>query len=83
VWSVQTIHAEVGWIGLAVNGAPMATGREYILIRRVQVNRLVLNEVQIPGAKCVLNSHSSISRALWSLRGRSYIHCGYNPDGYN
>jgi len=27
VWSVQTNHAEVGWIGLAVSGAPVANGR--------------------------------------------------------
>jgi len=83
VWSVQTNHASVGWIGLAISGAPMATGRGYILIRGVHVNRFKLNQVQNPGGKCVLISHSSISRALWSLHGPGYIHCGYNRDGYN
>jgi len=49
----------------------------------LQVNRFVLNQVQKPGGKCILISHSSISRALWCLRGPGYIHCGYNRDGYN
>jgi len=38
VWSVQTNHAQVGWIGLAVSGAPIGG---YMLIRGVQVNRFV------------------------------------------
>jgi len=62
---VQTNHASVGWIGLAVSGAPIANGRGYILIRGIQVNCFVLNQVQTPGGKCVLISYSSISRALW------------------
>ena len=83
MWSVQTNHAKVGWVGLAISGAPIANGRGYILIRGVQVNRLVLNQVQKPGGKCVLISHSSIYRALWCLRVPGYINCGYNRDGYN
>jgi len=83
VWSVQTNHTSVGWIGLALSGAPIANGRGYILIRGVQLNRFVLNPVQKQGGKCVLMSHFSMSRALWCLRGPGYIHCGYNRDGYN
>ena len=70
---MQTNHALVGWIGLAVTGAPIANGRGYILIRGVQENRFVFHQVQKPGGKCVLISHSSISRALWCLRGPGYI----------
>jgi len=72
VWSVRRNHAEVVWIGLAVSGAPIANGRGYILIRGVQVYRFVLNQVHKLGGKCVLVSHSSISRALWCLRGPGY-----------
>ena len=81
MWSVQTNDATVGCIGLAVSGAPITNGRGYVLMRGVQVNRFVLNQVHKPGGKCVLISHSSISRALWCLRGPGYIHCGYNRDG--
>jgi len=70
-------------IGFSISGAPIANGRGYILIRGVPVNRFVLHQVQSPGGKCVLFSRSSISRALWCLRGPGYIHCGYNRDVYN
>ena len=46
MWSVQTNHAQVGWIGSAVTGAPIANGSGYIFIRGVQVNRFMLNQVQ-------------------------------------
>jgi len=83
VWSVQTNSASVGWISLDVSGAPIANGTGHILIREVQINRFVLNQVRKPGSKCVLISHSSISRALWCPRGPGYIHWGCKWDGYN
>ena len=80
MWSVQTNHAKDGSIGSAVSGAPIANRRGFILIRGVQVNRFMLNQVQKPGGKCILISRSSIFRALWCPRGPGYVHCGYNWD---
>jgi len=81
VWSVQTTHTQVGWIGLAISRAPIANGRGYDPWSSSK-SFCVYSSTKT-GWQVRFNSHSSISRALWCLRGPVYIHCGYNRDGYN